>query len=446
MGTIKKGAWGLGAGLTLGLLLGGGATAQAAIYNGPYLLQPTTSSVRLLWEGDEVASARIEYGTSTAYGQVKDEPKQSTFHDITLTGLQPNTRYYYRLTDFGGDQKTGSFFTVATPGTDFTFAAYGDNRSNPTDHATVAAGILAKNPRFVVTTGDYIEDAGVLAEWHNQFFIPAAGLLANAPFIPAIGNHDSNVGHPRSPVSQYFPAPGSTNYFSMDYGDIHLIVLDSNIPYGSSSNQYVWLEKDLAASTKPLILVAHHFPVYSSGKHGSTNQMDSTLRPLYERYGVTAVLNGHDHLYERSQRNGIQYFVLGGGGAGLYDPNDTRNPYQVKVESVHNYGILEWKTGQLTLTAYRMDGTVIETVPLGSGNLRGNTAGTTCVSQDQALASNAELKEALGDEALADTDEQAGGSGRMDAGRAGTVAAASVTSLLALAGLRTLLRRRRSER
>lgn len=414
--------------------------ADAAIYNGPYTLQPSTSTVRMLWEADEVASARIEYGTSTAYGKTFEELKQSTFHDVTLTGLTANTTYYYRLTDYSGDVRTGKFTTVATPGTSFVFAAYGDNRSNPDDHAAVAAAILAKNPRFVVTTGDYIEDAGVLKEWHNQFFIPAANLLANAPVIPAIGNHDSGVGHPRSPVKQYFPSPGSTNYYSTDYGDVHLVVVDSNIPYGTSSSQYAWLEKDLAATTQPVVLVAHHFPVYSSGEHGSTTQMDSSLRPLYERYGVTAVLNGHDHLYEHSLRNGIHYFVLGGGGAGLYDINQTRNSYQVLAEKVHNFGILEWKSAALTLTAYRVDGSVIETVNLGGGANRE----ARMMNAQQSLASTEELNEALGDEALAEGDTMAGGcGGTLDSSEA---AAASVTSLALLAGLGAVLRRRRSGR
>lgn len=359
--------WALGA-LWASLLPAG--SAEAAIYNGPYMMELSTSSVKILWESDVLSAARIDYGTTRSYGQSLQVPAVEFFHAATLSNLQANTTYYYAVVEEGGDKREGSFTTAPLPGTPFNFAAYGDNRSNPDEHTKVASAILTHKPRLVVTTGDYVEYAGVIEQWHNQFFTPAASMLASVPVLPSIGNHDSNVGHPRSPVDQYFPPPNGKNYYSRDIGDIHFVIVDSNVAYGTSSNQYAWLEQDLASTTQPVILVAHHHPVYSSGNHGSTSRMDDTLRVLYERYGVTAVLNGHDHMYERSYRNGIHYFVLGGGGASLYDPNDSRNPYAVKNEKTLNYGHFRWANGVLTMDALRPDGSLIESVTLTGAGAR----------------------------------------------------------------------------
>jgi predicted phosphodiesterase len=357
-GTLKV----LPASAFLALLMAGAPKAEAAFYNGPYLQQVTQTSVMVMWETDAASTGSVKYGTSTAYGQTVTDSSSTTLHTVVLKNLQPQTVYYFSVAESSGSAKAGKFMTAPKPGADFTFAAYGDSRSDPTAHQTVANGVLSKAPSLVVTTGDYAETTGIYRQWHNQFFVPAGDMLLNIPILPAVGNHDSEVGHPRSPVYQYFPRPGSSNYYSFDYGDIHFVIVDSNISYSTTSAQYAWLQGDLAATTQPYIIAVHHYPVYSSGNHGSTVDMDATLRPLYEAYGVNVVLNGHDHMYERSVRNGITYFVLGGGGADLYSTGDSPNPYAVKSESTYNYGIFTYKGGTLSLTAYRSDGSVIETV------------------------------------------------------------------------------------
>src|SRR5262249_27781315 len=76
-----------------------------------------------------------------------------------------------------------------------------------------------------------------------------------------------------------------------------------------------WLRRELAAATAPWRLVYFHQSPYSSGAvHGSwTHECDYTRWPFRE-WGATAVLSGHDHLYERVHVNGLVYFVNGLGG------------------------------------------------------------------------------------------------------------------------------------
>ena len=57
-----------------------------------------------------------------------------------------------------------------------------------------------------------------------------------------------------------------------------------------------------------------HHPLYSSGgRHGSDLSLRAVLEPLFVKYGVSLVLAGHDHFYERIKpQKGIHYFVVGG--------------------------------------------------------------------------------------------------------------------------------------
>src|SRR5262249_61791186 len=78
-----------------------------------------------------------------------------------------------------------------------------------------------------------------------------------------------------------------------------------------------------APPPRPPRFIARPPPPYSTSIHGGQPELREMWTPIFERYGVDAVFSGHDHVYERSEKNGIRYFVSGGGGAPLY-PRDPR--------------------------------------------------------------------------------------------------------------------------
>ncbi|KAJ1476210.1 Metallo-dependent phosphatase-like protein [Baffinella frigidus] len=78
-------------------------------------------------------------------------------------------------------------------------------------------------------------------------------------------------------------------------------------------DQLRWLEETLAASTADFLIVAGHYPILSGGEHGSTPSLQTTVKPLLEKYGVDAYLAGHDHTLQHLESNGVQYYVSGGG-------------------------------------------------------------------------------------------------------------------------------------
>src|SRR5262249_60241894 len=99
-----------------------------------------------------------------------------------------------------------------------------------------------------------------------------------------------------------------------------------------------WLRKGpQGAAADPTVahrfIVMHH-PPYSVSIHGGRPELREMWTPIFERYGVDAVFSGHDHVYERAERNGVRYFVSGGGGAPLY-PRDPRARPEDLAASLH---------------------------------------------------------------------------------------------------------------
>ena len=66
-----------------------------------------------------------------------------------------------------------------------------------------------------------------------------------------------------------------------------------------------------------LILSLH--TVWSVAEHGPTDVLVQRLKPLLEKYNVTAYMCGHDHNLQHITDSNVQYYVTGAGH--LIDPS-----------------------------------------------------------------------------------------------------------------------------
>ena len=194
-----------------------------------------------------------------------------------------------------------------------TLVVYGDSRSGHQAHRAVVSGIMTVNPSAVYHTGDLVNDGRLEADW-DTFNLITAPIREAFDFYPALGNHE----HDDSLYYNNFELPGNERWYSVTEDNIHFIILDSNSPSHDSSEQYLWLENHLMTLGDSISFTAavFHHPPYSTGPHVEDEKnLRDTFVPLFEKYGVDIVFNGHDHCYERSFVNGIYYIVAGGGGA-----------------------------------------------------------------------------------------------------------------------------------
>jgi len=209
-----------------------------------------------------------------------------------------------------------------------------------------------------------------LPHW-EAFFEIERKLMARAPLFPALGNHEGN--HPR--YFDLFYLPGNERWYTFDYGNARFVCLqvDGIADFGPGSEQYAWLEQSLAANTQPWLFVYFHIPPYSSVQDGLEDNVRQALPPLFERYGVDVVFNGHKHNYERNEVNGVTYVVTGGGGAPLHAIQG-REPAQVAFAVAYHFVLLEVGGNHLEATVISSTGEVLDefelTLPQVAANLR----------------------------------------------------------------------------
>jgi predicted phosphodiesterase len=236
------------------------------------------------------------------------------------------------------------------------------------------------------------------------------------------GNHENDVSNSFS----NWALPGvagdayAETYASFDLGSVHFVMLDDNsistlspgttVPEASA--QLAWLDADLKAASAdranhPFIVAMNHRGVFSTSLHSGETDVLATraaLAPLFDKYKVDLVINGHDHEYERSKPlkantsdprsnmvtvgpPGTTYVVCAGAGAAPYAVNSNPQSYssgvQVKFcqqgmagctssDKVGAYTILEASPASLKMTAYalvpsattQMDDPVIDTLTL----------------------------------------------------------------------------------
>jgi MYXO-CTERM domain-containing protein len=310
--------------------------ALAGFEKGPYLQNPTQGSMIVSWQSSGSSAGEVAYGTSSSLGSTVATAGADTFHEVEVTGLRPGTVYHYQVTADGETSRLSSFVTAPQDEQPFMFAVVGDTRTDGDEHQAVIDRLRATigAPDFVINTGDLVEDGGDYEQW-STFFGIESQLMAEAPLFPVAGNHDDVEND--SWYVQFFNLPESSsateNWYAFTFGNTRFVVVDTNEDFVTGSEQYTWLEGELsAADSDPAlrhIIVSFHDPPYTSGAHGVFDPDDwqpprTYLVPLFERYGVDVVFNGHDHHYERTdatQTGGVYYIVAGGGGA-PGDPED----------------------------------------------------------------------------------------------------------------------------
>jgi hypothetical protein len=224
---------------------------------------------------------------------------------------------------------TPTLTPAPTPSSGIRFAVIGDFGLAGQNEFDVATLVKSWTPNLIITTGDNNYPNGAasaidqnIGQYYQDYIYPytgsyGAGATQNR-FFPSIGNHDWQTARAQ-PYLDYFTLPGNERYYEFTWGSAHFFAINSMNaePDGNSSSsvQAIWLRDALAASTERWNIVYFHHPPYSSGElHGPSTIMQWP----FAEWGATAVLAGHDHIYERLEVDGIPYFVNGVGGNGVY--------------------------------------------------------------------------------------------------------------------------------
>jgi hypothetical protein len=276
-----------------------------------------------------------------------------------LHSLTPGTEYIFRI---GWNSPAFRFRTMPSKATDtITFVSGGDCGVNP--HA-VNTNILAakQDPHFALIGGDLAYDNGssprtflAFLQNYSKNMVDSRGRLI--PMISCIGNHEVRSGYngKRSDSPSYLSVFdgifSERTYGTLDFGDyLSIVLLDSGHIAPIGGEQTDWLARTLhERETRQHLIVANHVPAYPSvrgpdGVNGTGAGNRLHWSPLFERHGVDAVLEHHDHAFKRTHpitdghkdRYGVVY--LGDGSWGMLRPpvSPEKRPYLANVSQAYH--------------------------------------------------------------------------------------------------------------
>ena len=330
---------------TLILSLLASVCPAAEITRGPYLQLAREQGITIVWRTDAaMRNPQVEYQqegsdeTFTCAGaailareKLSEAPAGTIQYEATLAGLKPGTTYRYVLFD-GAAPLTQSgpeyhFSThpasgKASPARIWVVGDSGTGQAHQMLVHRAMVGYTAEQKRpldFYLHVGDMAYGQGTDEQFQTKFFKPYQDTLRNTVCWASLGNHEGHSSNGARGTGPFFDAyvcptkgeaggvpSGSESFYSFDYGDIHLICLNSHdIDRSPNGAMARWLVRDLAATRSRWIIGFWHHPPYTKGTHDSDIErqlveMRKFIMPIMENGGVDLVLSGHSHIYERS--------------------------------------------------------------------------------------------------------------------------------------------------
>ncbi len=331
------------------LFLSGKGLAQTLV---PYLQSPTPNSIWVCWPTASGTDSTVYFGTSaTSLTSTATAPAGNTnvlasgfnWHTVNLTGLVPNTFYYYQVQTGTLTSQVCRFRTQPPLGTQtghYRVLVVGDNQiQSParwrnlltaarTKIEALYGAPLEESINLLVNDGDQV-DSGTVSEWQNVHFGMVNVVSPNIAVQTTIGNHegysDTNYAN-YAALFRYdglnyggIASPNSPLYYSYQVGSIVFIHMDTEI---NGTTQQSWVQSIVtAANNDPsvqFIIAVQHRPYTVELYVGDTSPwIHDTIMPILAQSPKSVLdFSGHHHLYARGQtRNYPIYHMIAGGSA-----------------------------------------------------------------------------------------------------------------------------------
>lgn len=347
----------------------------------------------IAWRAADDTSQRVQYlpvaGFNNSFNDarevtaVKTDLSDGYYHfETTLSGLSRDTKYIYRV----GNEETWSepaYFTTATCSDQFSFLYLGDVQEGHEGWGEMLKRIVTENPglKFALLGGDLVNEGNSNEEW-ELFFNAASPVFKNIPLIPAAGNHDDTPLFWNSfALPENGPEGFKEEFYSFDYGNCHIAVLNSNKMGASASHYNVvksWLQNDLESSNQQWKFLVFHYPPYPVVDDGHSYNLQQNWVPLFDQCGVDIVFVGHQHVYMRTKPlrdgqvqadgDGIVY-IMGNSGSKFYPPGDNHDYIAYQEANISNYQIITIDGDTFAMTARNAVGQEIDSYTLSKQTL-----------------------------------------------------------------------------
>ena len=275
------------------------------------------------------------------------------YNHVTVTGLEPNTTYYYTVEKNGVQTEVETYETQSFDTVKMLYVGdpqIGASKGQPQGGETLAAesgvantaarndafgwnrtleAALAQDPdvSFIISAGDQVNKTGQAKEEEYAGYL-SPDVLAGLPVATTIGNHDSlnadYMYHFNNPNATEYGATQAGGDYYYSYGNGLFIVLNTN-NYNVAEHEQAIQEAIASDPNAAWRIVTIHQDIYGSGlDHSDTDGMilRTQLTPIFDEYDIDVVLQGHDHTYSRSkllygdgQTHGAYEFQLNADGS-----------------------------------------------------------------------------------------------------------------------------------
>jgi len=275
---------------------------------------PQAQVARVTESSDLMGTARTLQADSQ---QVAVGNKKSVYHHCAVfTSLSPDTLYAYRVGD--GQQhwsEWNQFKTASEIPSPFKFVYFGDPQEQVRSMCSRifrTAYKTAPDAAFWHFVGDLVDNGDRDEEW-AELFDAFGWIPRTTPMILLPGNHEypdrrylNGKEYKLFPLWRpHFTLPGNgpagleeTVYF-LDYQGVRFVMLNGNEQF---EKQALWLDGILSQNPRRWTIVAIHQPIYSTGKTRINSPRRNSFLPVFDKYSVDLVLQGHDHTYSRTAK------------------------------------------------------------------------------------------------------------------------------------------------
>ena len=231
-------------------------------------------------------------------------------NQATMTGLEENTEYVYRVVNGDTVSQTYSFATGEFDGA-FSFAFVGDPQIGAASTDTDIEGwdqtldVIKNNlnPDFMISAGDQVNTASNETQYAGYL----NDTLTSLTSATTIGKHDSSS----TAYNEHFNLPNESAALGAttagtDYWFVYnnTLFIDINSNDLSTAEHVEFIKSAIAANpdVKWKTVIFHH-SVYSTASHvndGDIIQRREQLPAEFENLDIDVVLMGHDHVYTRT--------------------------------------------------------------------------------------------------------------------------------------------------
>lgn len=368
------------------------------------LHRPTANPDRIIltWSADPATTASVTWRTSPEVTkpvlqfapaedgaafvktattlQAKSEPLQTDlypahYHSVTLTGLQPNSPYVYRVGDGFNWSDWNQFRTAAAGPAPLEFLYFGDAQNDIYSlwSRVVRQGFAdAPKARFLLHAGDLINTANKDEQW-GEWHQAAGWINRSIPSFPTPGNHEyggkalNTHWRPQFTLpTNGLPSLPETNYY-LDIQGVRVVSLNSNV---QQAEQAQWLDQLLTSNPNRWTILTFHHPILSTAKGRDNKDLRALWQPIIDKHKVDMVLTGHDHTYGRSNlqtglttKQGGTIYVVSVSGPKMY--NLEKAPWMARAaEDTQLYQVININGDKLTYQARTARGNLYDAFEL----------------------------------------------------------------------------------